>query len=310
MNKKAKIVVCGCTELGWEIIKHLVASNIHIDHIVTISPQKASDQKVSGYCDLSQLAELYNIPCYTAEKYSLKSEKDAAFFKDQQFDILIQGGWQRLFPDHILETLTVGAVGVHGSADFLPKGRGRSPINWSLIEGKKRFIFHFFIMKPGADDGDIFHYEIVDINEWDDCNTVYYKNALVTGQVLTDWIPKLISGDYKLYKQEGEPTYYPKRSEADGEIDWKKTVFDIYNFIRALTKPYPGAYSYINGEKITIWKAQPFDSKISFFQKREGEVVKVYKNGNLVINCNSGLLLVTEYDFTGDIFDNDIISSL
>lgn len=300
-------MVCGCTEMGWEIVNDLIANQVHIDQIVTISSQKAEDQRVSGYCDLTVLAQSLDIPCYVAEKYSLKSQKDIDFFAAGKFDILVQGGWQRLFPDQVLDTLTIGAIGVHGSADFLPKGRGRSPINWSLIEGKKRFIFHFFLMKPGVDDGDIFHYEIADINEWDDCNTLYYKNAMITSKVLSQWIPRLAAGDYKQYRQEGEPSYYPKRSIEDGLINWKKNVFELYNFIRALTRPYPGAFGFINDKKITIWKAQPFDTRISFFEMKEGTIIKVYKNGDMVVNCNSGLLLITDYEFEGSLTENDII---
>src|SRR5580765_8290115 len=184
MKPEGKIVMVGCTQPGCELIRSLLEAGLEINYFVTISTEKAAKMNVSGFVDFAPLAQQYNIPVYCAEKFSLKAEADIDFFKVQHFDLLIQGGWQRLFPDEILKTLRVGAIGVHGSSEFLPKGRGRSPINWSLIEGKKRFIIHFFIIKPGVDDGDIFHYEMFDINEWDDCNTLYYKNVIVSKQVL------------------------------------------------------------------------------------------------------------------------------
>jgi methionyl-tRNA formyltransferase len=119
------------------------------------------------------------------------------------------------------------------------------------------------------------------------------------------WIPKLLENNYTLYQQHGEPTYYPKRTPEDGRIDWSKTVFELYNFIRALTKPYPGAFTYIDERKIMIWKAQPFDTRISYFGKKEGEIVRIFDDGAFVVNCNSGLLLVTEYE--GSISDGDIL---
>jgi methionyl-tRNA formyltransferase len=309
MIKGKKIVMCGCHESGWDLVKILLDHGITFSYFVTISPQKAEEQNVSGYCSFEDLAEKYNIPIYVANKYSLKSEEDLSFFEEHKFDLLIQGGWQRLFPDNILKTLSIGAIGVHGSADFLPIGRGRSPINWSIIENKKRFVFHYFLMKPGVDDGDIFHQQMTDINEWDDCRTLYLKNSLVTSQVLLEYIPKLLEGNYKIYKQVGTPSYYPKRIAEDGLIDWNKDLYSIYNFIRAITHPYPGAFSYINKEKIYIWKAQPFDTRIDRLESAIGEIIYILGNKNFILKCKGGLLLVTEYTTTVEIKIGQIIQS-
>ena len=309
MYNGKKLVMCGCHEVGLNAIKSLLEEGIEIDQFVTITEEKAIQQKVSGYVSFEDLAKKYNIPIHYVNKYSMKDDEDIAFFEDSNFDLLIQGGWQRLFPDRVIASLSIGAVGVHGSSEFLPKGRGRSPINWSLIEGKKRFILHFFLMKPGVDDGDVFHFEIFDINQWDDCRTLYLKNALITKNVLKEYIPKLLKGEYTLIPQTGEPTYYPKRTKEDGLVDWSKTVFEIYDFIRALTKPYPGAFSFINDNEIVIWSAQPFDTRIAMPSVQEGQVVEVFSDYEFVVNCNSGLLLITDYDYPfqikkGDIFLN------
>ena len=294
----AKIVMCGCLEMGWEVVRHLLDNGIQISYFVTLTPETALQCKVSGYENYKDLADRYCIPVYYAESYSLTSKNEIDFFRTHKFDLLIQGGWQRLFPEDLLNSLSIGAIGIHGSSDFLPKGRGRSPINWSLIEGQKRFIFHYFLIKPGIDDGDIFYFEAVDINDFDTCRTIYYKNSIVSKKVLLEWIPRLASGEYVAFKQQGDPTYYLKRTPEDGLIDWSKNVFEIYNFVRALTHPYPGAFSYIDGERVEIWRAQPFDTRITYFGKREGEIVEVFKTGDFVVNCNSGLLLVTHFHTT------------
>lgn len=296
MKASGKIVMAGCTLPGYELINFLLESGLKISYFVTITEKKAAQLQVSNYADFRPLAAKYGIPVYEAEKYSLKSEADRNFFREHKFDLLVQGGWQRLFPGEILETLSVGAVGVHGSSEYLPKGRGRSPINWSLIEGKKRFILHFFIIKPGIDDGDVFHHEIFGINEWDDCNTLYYKNIILSRQVLMKQIPLLLAGEYKVIPQEGGPSYYPKRTPEDGLIDWTKNVFRIYDFIRAQTKPFPGAFTFLDGKKISIWKAQPFDTRIKYTDAGAGEVTEVFLNGEFIVNCEGGLLLVTDYE--------------
>lgn len=296
MVQQSKIVMVGCLESGWEVVRFLLEHGVRMDYFVTISREKAVQQQVAGYASFEDLAAQHGILVYTAEKYSLKGDRDIAFFREHRFDLVVQGGWQRLFPKEILQTLSVGAVGIHGSADFLPKGRGRSPINWSLIEGRQRFILHYFLMRAGVDDGDVFHYETFDINAWDTCRTLYYKNSLITQRALLEWIPKLLAGRLKVYSQQGMPTYYPKRSPEDGRIDWARDVFAVYNFIRALTAPYPGAFTMMGPEKLTIWKAQPFDTRIGYFEKQQGEVVEVFKTGDAVVNCSGGLLLITEYE--------------
>lgn len=301
---KGNIVLCGCTYTGIELMRNLLKCGIQIDYVVTISPKKAEQAQVSGYVDYTIFAKNHKIPVYVAENYSLKSKNDLQFFSTNKFDLLITGGWQRLIPYDVLSNLRIGGVGLHGSSEFLPKGRGRSPINWSLIQGKKRFLLHYFLMKEGVDNGDIFYIDTFDINDWDTCDTLYKKLILSQEQTLIEWIPKLLMNNFETFKQLGEPSYYPKRNPKDGIIDWSKTVFEIYDFVRALTKPYPGAFSFIGERKIMIWKAQPFDTRLSYFGKKEGEIVKVFDDMSFVVNCNSGLLLVTDYD--GNILNGEI----
>ncbi|HXH18124.1 MAG TPA: formyltransferase family protein [Chitinophagales bacterium] len=295
MNDK-KLVMCGCHEAGWDIIRFLLKNGIKFSYFVTITEEKALQQKVSGYKSFYNLAQEYRIPVYYAKKYSLKSDEDLRFFSENKFDLLVQGGWQRLFPEDILKTLKIGAIGGHGSADFLPMGRGRSPLNWSLIEGQQRIIMQYFLIKPGVDDGDIFHYDFFDINEWDDIQTLYYKISLLTGRVLLQWIPRLLAGNFSTIPQHGKPSYYPKRNPEDGMINWMQSPTQVYNFIRALTRPYPGAFSFINNKKLMIWKGHPFDSKIDDPSWQIGEIVKIFSSGDFVVKCKGGLFIVTDYE--------------
>lgn len=290
-----RIVMCGCAEIGRGMIRYLHAHGIHLAQIVALTPAQATRYSVSGYAAYDDLAEAYGIPLYTPATYALSDPADVAFFRAQRFDLLLVGGWQRLIPQEVLDTLTYGGLGIHGSSEFLPKGRGRSPINWSLIEGKQRFILHLFLMKSGADDGSIVAFDTFDINAWDDCNTLYYKNGIVSKRLVLDAIRQLtVRRTLPAVEQTGEATHYPKRTPADGQINWSKTVFEIYNFVRALTHPYPGAFTYADGQQVFIWRAQPFDTRITYYGHAEGEVVEVFDSGDFVVNCNSGLLLVRE----------------
>ena len=291
------LVMCGCHKIGADLVPSLIAAGIKFAHFVCLTPEQGVKYKVSAYVDLRPLAIEHNIPYYIPETYSLTSINDSAFFARNKFDLLIQGGWQRLFPDDVLRTLCVGAVGVHGSADFLPKGRGRSPLNWSIIEGKNRFIAHLFLMRSGVDDGDVFDYSDFDINLYDTIETLYLKLAIVTRTMLMVNIPKLLSGDIAFLPQVGIPSYYNKRCREDGRINWQEMdVTLIASLIRALSKPYPGAIAIIESREIVIWSAQIFDTRITYHGTDYGEVVERF-DGCFVVNCCGGLLLVTNYEY-------------
>ena len=291
----SKIVFCGCSAAGFEVLNFLISKNFEISYIVSLNPEQAIQYNVSGYASFDEIARKNKIPIYFPKTYSLKDKSDVDFFEKNNFNLLLIGGWQRLIPEIILKKLKIGGIGFHGSSEFLPKGRGRSPVNWSLIEGKTQFILHAFLMTPGIDDGDVITHEIFDINEWDTCQSLYYKISIIQKRILEEFIPKLLSNNFKHIPQTGEPSYYEKRTPDDGLIDWSKSVHEIYNFVRALTRPYPGAFTFLNGQRLNIWKSQPFDSKIKY-ESKNGQIVEKFSTGDFVVKCNDGTLLITEYE--------------
>lgn len=308
LNKK--VVLLGTHIAGLNSVCKMISSieGIDISYIVTLTKDDAIRLNISGFADFTSFAKEHNIPIRYVKDYSLKEESEKEFFKQEQFDLLITAGWQRLIPQDILITLKIGAIGGHGSSDFLPRGRGRSPLNWSLIENKKRFISHLLLLKPGVDDGDIIDYEQFDINEFDDINTLYYKAAIVRERMLLRNIPKILNNELFTIKQKGQPSYYPKRTPQDGKIDFSNMDIDqIYNFIRALTKPYPCAFSYIEDKKIYFYQAQIFDRKITYIDAKYGEIVEIFDN-NLIINCLGGLLLVKDFSVDVELKRGIIIS--
>lgn len=295
MSGDLKLVMCGCTEYGRYLVSKLIDKGLHFSQFVVLTPEQGERYQVSGYADLRTLAEKYDIPVYIPHDYTLSHPDDVAFFAQHRFDLLIQGGWQRLFPEALLATLRFGAVGVHGSADLLPKGRGRSPLNWSIIEGKTRFLLQLFLIKQGVDDGDVFDCEDFDINPCDSIRTLYYKNVILTERMLLRSLPGFSDGSLTLRPQRGKPTHYPKRSADDGEIDWENmSVRQINDLVRATTRPYPGAYGMLDGRPVRIWQSQIFDTRISYPDSSYGDVVEQFDDC-LVVNCREGLLLISEY---------------
>lgn len=295
-----KVAVVGCKHTTLELLLGLERHGYRVDHCIIISPEKARQQGVAGYQDLRPFLEQRSIPYTVAEKYSLKSERDRETILSLKLDLMLVNGWQRLIPDAILQGLSIGAFGMHGSSKPLPHGRGRSPMNWSLIQGKTIFYTHLFRYEPGADDGPIVGVQRFDISKLDTCLTLHLKNTVSMIRLCTSHLPALLDGTAKLTPQPKEgATYYPKRTPADGLIYWQDTTEDIYNLVRAVTKPFPGAFSFLDNnpdQPVVVWRAQPFDSYLDYADAQPGEVVEVFSNGMFVVRTGDSSLLVVESD--------------
>lgn len=308
MNNSLKIALCGIHGQGLEIAEFLGDSGCPVSHFITLSRDRAERNRAAGWVCYRNSAKRLGIPLYEAATYSLKDEADLKFFSEQQFDLIVLGGWQRLLPAAILETLRIGAIGQHGSSEYLPRGRGRSPLNWSVVQGRERLVWNLFLITPGVDDGPIVDTEIFQITPWDDAKTLYYKVGVVVKFMLARTIDRIANGKLELAVQQGVPTYYPSRTPEDGKIDWTGSLLSTHNLIRAVTRPYPGAFTFSRGEKVFIWKAQPFDSFLTVYAGRPpGEVVEVFSEGEFVVACPDGLLLITDagdyHPTKGDLFE-------
>ena len=150
------------------------------------------------------------------------------------------------------------------------------------------------MMTPGVDDGPVFDVEQFDITPFDTIATLYMKNAIATRRVLGRSLGPLIDGRLHLNPQVGEATFLRKRTPADGRIDWgSMDVWAIHDFVRAQTRPYPGAFARIGPGDVRIWRAQVFDTRLTYPQAAYGEVVERFGE-SLVVKCLGGLLLIEE----------------
>jgi methionyl-tRNA formyltransferase len=298
MTKYNNIVVFGCKSTTLFLLRALSASGIQISHLITISAEAGLKNEVADYYDLRAEAGQMGIQVYIAQKYSLKDESDRSFINGLGIDIAFVIGWQRLIPAEILSGMAVGAFGMHGSAMNLPLGRGRSPMNWSILEGRQVFYTNLFKYNPGVDEGDVVDTFKFQITGRDTGETMHYKNLLAMKHLITRNIGALQAGTFALRSQPVgiTPTYYPKRSPDDGLIDWQQDLVAIERFIRAVTRPFSGAFTFIDTDRVTIWDAQLFDVEdFGYTEAQPATVVAVFPGGKFLVMCYGGLLLVNEY---------------
>ena len=296
--KYNNIAVFGCKSTTLFLLRALHGADIRISHLITIDVENGVKNEVADYYDLKTEAEQMGITVYHAQKYSLKNESDQSYINGRGIDIAFVIGWQRLIPAEILSGMKVGAFGMHGSAMNLPLGRGRSPMNWSIIEGRQVFYTNLFKYSPGVDEGDVVDTFKFQITGRDTGETMHYKNLLAMKHLITRNLSALQTGTFKLTRQPDDilPTYYPKRSPDDSQIDWEQDLLTIERFIRAVTRPFSGAFTFIGDSRVTIWDAQLFDVEdFGYTDALPATVVAVFPGGKFLVMCFGGLILVNEY---------------
>lgn len=247
-----KIVFIGGVEIGYRVLKAVYDSGYLVDTIFTLPFEM--EEKTSGFIDFEPIAKENNSNLIRVKDINQKEYIEK--IKEIKPDLIIVCGWQRLVCEEILNIPKLGTVGFHSS--LLPKYRGRAPVNWAIIMGEKETGITMFYLTPEADDGDIIAQKSFPILLNDDCNTVYKKSAEAGAELIQTYLEKFENNTApRIHNSSGTYPHYPKRTPKDGLIDFSRSALDVYNFVRALTKPYPGAYFFDDqGNKVIVWKLE------------------------------------------------------
>ena len=304
---KYKVVVFGVKDTSENIVSFIQEQICPVDLVITISPEVTKKNQVSGYKGLSVLTEKYGIPVHEADSYFLTDEKTQKFIAENAFDIGISMGWQRLIPPSVLDAFQFGIYGFHGNCGYLPFGRGRSPLNWSIILGDTRFNLNMFRYDEKADSPNVFATEMFSITPHDDIRTAQYKNMICSKNLIRKLL-KAYAEDNIVIRTESKDydSWYNKRTAADGKIDFRGRTRDIYNLIRGVAAPFPGAYAMIGEEKVIVWEAHPFDEMIDFSAYAPGEVIDVFDK-KPVVRTVDGSLLIDRYESGREIVVGDLL---
>jgi len=207
-------------------------------------------------------AEQKNIAVYIIEK--VNSPEWIAKIAAINPDVIFSFYYRKMICQKILDLPLVGAFNLHGS--YLPYYRGRCPVNWVIINGEAKtgVTLHYMVEKPDA--GDIVGQKPVAIGSSDTAKTLYDKLCGAAKELLDEVLPLIKKDQIPRQRQNlSQGSYYGGRRPEDGRIDWNKSSDEIYNLIRAVTEPYPGAFALSdNDERIIIWWAEPVVSNEAF----------------------------------------------
>lgn len=281
----ATLVVCAYHDVGYYCITELLRQGARIAAIFT--HEDSLTEKI-WFASVRALAENNGIPCRVTD---INLPDNVEYLKSIRPDFLFSFYYRLMVRKEVLAIPRNGALNLHGS--LLPKYRGRVPVNWAVINGETETgaTLHYMVEKPDA--GDIVDQERISIEFTDTSLEVFHKITDAAVRVLSRSWPLLLSG-----KAERTPmdlsagSYFGGRRPADGQIDWGKSAEEIYNLIRGVTHPYPGAFTYLDGKKVFIWKALPGAGA--------GDKGTIVSERPLTVGTGDGLLEVLSLQFDGE----------
>ncbi|WP_342220930.1 bifunctional UDP-4-amino-4-deoxy-L-arabinose formyltransferase/UDP-glucuronic acid oxidase ArnA [Candidatus Fukatsuia endosymbiont of Tuberolachnus salignus] len=206
--------------------------------------------------------------------------------RELQPDVIFSFYYRQLLSQDILSLAPQGAFNLHGS--LLPRYRGCAPINWALIYGESETGVTLHQMVVQADAGAIAGQQKVPIDPEDTALTLHGKMRDAAQLLLNDLLPKFKKNKSLplVAQSEAHASYFSRRKAADGEIDWRQSATAINNLVRAVTEPYPGAFSYFGQQKLIVWQSRPIERIDNI---KPGTVLKT---DPLTIACGEGGLEV------------------
>ncbi len=288
---------------GVELARHCLQAMCEARSIPALAigyPETLSDR--SGYASLCPTCDAWNIPLIETE--DINADEVRAEIRASGAQAILVVAWSQLLKADTLHAVPHGAFGLHPT--LLPEGRGRAPIPWSLIKGLRQTGVTLFRLNEGVDNGDVIDQRAFEISRHDDARTVYAKAEAASLALLLDNIEAISTGRVHPRPQEGESSTWPKRTPGDGEITWSNPGRSVYDWIRGLTRPYPGAFTRLrDGRLVHVWSADLVEAGGKAIGE-PGEVLGLSlraggaQEGGVVVAAGTDLLILREVEPEGD----------
>jgi methionyl-tRNA formyltransferase len=273
----------------------VLATGVTFQGVLTLRPDLAARR--SGHADYRPMCQQRGVPLhYVANINDPESHK---LLQGLAPDVVFVIGWHQMVRPAALRLARVGMVAAHAS--LLPRYRGSAPINWALIRGERETGNSLVWLGEDPDRSELIDQRAIPITPYDTCETLYGQVAATTREMLLRLLPRLLAGERPgvPLPPPSEPPM-PRRRPADGLVDWSRGSSELYDFIRALTRPYPGAFSVLDGDRWLVWRAAlpPAAGRVA---AAPGEIVgpvvsPVSDACGLLVACGTGALLLLEIE--------------
>jgi len=249
--ESSRVVVFGYHDIGVACLQELLDEGANVVGVVT---HRDDPGETIWFGSVAELAAAHGIPVHMPDDPNVP--EFVAEVRQLQPDLIFSFYYRRLLSPTVLAIPPLGAINLHGS--LLPKYRGRAPLNWVLVHGETVTGVTLHHMDAKADHGDIIAQRVVPIAIEDTALTLSRKLTAAARALLAETYPLIVAGRAPRVPQDhAAATSFGRRTPADGLIDWTRSAWQIYNLIRAVTRPFPGAFTFWEGKQVFLWSARP-----------------------------------------------------
>ncbi|MBI3849161.1 MAG: formyltransferase [Verrucomicrobia bacterium] len=281
-----RVIVFGYSEVGYECLELLLRRKTRV--VAVFTHEDKPDENL-WFRSVAGLAREHDVPVFTPD--SLKTPETEEQLQTLRPDVIFSFYYRNMIPMRLLNLAPLGAFNMHGS--LLPKYRGKAPVNWAVLNGESQIGATLHHMVQRADAGAIVDQEAVAIGPEETAIEVMKKVQAAALKVLERQLNAILTGHAPRHPQdETQATYFGARKPEDGRIDWHQPVINIFNLIRAVTRPYPGAFTDCGDARLMIWRVQP----PGFSSRGAGDVVpgQVISLNPFAIATGDGILQITD----------------
>ena len=274
--------------VGRDCLEAAAESGAEIVGAVTLPGPIDPDR--SGQCVFDEVAARHGAVLVEAADVNAEATLDAVRALEPELVFVV--GWSQLVREPFIALAPEGAFGMHPT--LLPRHRGRAPIPWAILSGLARTgVTLFEIVDATADSGAIVGQAVVDILEDDTAETLFERISDAHVELIREYVPQLLGRSAPRVRQDPRrASAWPKRTPADGIIDWETRARYLHDWVRAQTRPYPGAFTFLGDEKVVVWRARPVELDET---APAGTIVASRPEGPIVA-CGQGALLLEEIE--------------
>lgn len=286
------IAIAACVKEGYDFLE-LFLKKYDCSLLINFNDDIA--RRYSGSIDFTEIADNNNIDILRID--SINSSSSVNYIKQKQIDLLIVVGWSEILKKEIISAPKLGVIGFHSS--ILPKYRGSAPVNWAIINGEEYSGNTMFWIDEGLDTGEIIDQIQIPISLDDNVKTVYEKVSKTGFELFDKNLDKIKKRKLVTINVSEKYPLNLKREPMDGLINWDWSSMQIYNFVRALTRPYPGAFTFTKYGKLFFWAAKIIKSST---QNSPGIITEISPNC-IHVSTIDGAIEFTDFSFENDIYN-------
>jgi UDP-4-amino-4-deoxy-L-arabinose formyltransferase/UDP-glucuronic acid dehydrogenase (UDP-4-keto-hexauronic acid decarboxylating) len=284
-----RTVVLAYHEIGAAALRQAIASGLQV---VAVFTHRDDPNEGGWYASVARLAAEHGIPVHAPARldHPIWVERMRAM----KPELLLSFHYRNMVGPAVRALFPKGCINLHSA--LLPKYRGRCPINWVLVHGERETGVTLHHMVDKADAGDIIAQRAVTIGADETAWELTQRMCTVSAQLLAETIPLLVAGTAPRRAQdESQATVMGPRTPADGEIDWTRSTDEIRNLVRAVSHPWPGAFTYAGTRKLMVWKVRrvetPAGAAAAGAAAAPGELISA---APLVVAVSDGALEIVE----------------